>query len=176
MTLSGQLTRVHFDDIAAGDRRRAPAQSPRRRASRPASCIEFTESGTVARTHAPTRAASSGRAERARRRLPRTWLVDAPGARRGGGHLAAGGAARARRWRRGSRRARRGACSILGVPASVAGQVVCALVIDSGRAAAAMAAAAGRTAAAHCRRSSAPRCSAAATRTRCAPASPRSSG
>ena len=33
--------------------------------------------------------------------------------------------------RAGARRAVRGACSILGVPASVAGQVVCALVIDS---------------------------------------------
>ena len=71
VTLSGQLTRVHFDDIAP-----AIAEALQRvaAATRVDACqlIEFSESGTVARAHVPTRTASTMTASSDRRRLPRS--------------------------------------------------------------------------------------------------------
>ena len=128
VTLSGQLTRVHGDDItpAIGDVLQRVAAATRVDACQ---CIEFTASGTVARTHVPTR--SAGTDDGRQTQDPEEWLVT---------RLARGEMVASRRPEdvpRGltpsdhSSQARAG--SILGVPASVSGQVVCALVMDSGR-------------------------------------------
>jgi transcriptional regulator with GAF, ATPase, and Fis domain len=128
VTLSGQLTRVHGDDItpAIGDVLQRVAAATRVDACQ---CIEFTTSGTIARTHVPTR--SGGTDDGRQTQAPEEWLVT---------RLARGEMVASRRPEdvpRGlapsdhSSQARAG--SILGVPASVSGQVVCALVMDSGR-------------------------------------------
>ena len=70
-----------------------------------------------------------------------------------------------------ARGGRTGGCSVLGVPASVAGQVVCALVIDSSRRCGAGPSRWSNVCSSF-QRSSARRCSAAGMRTRFAPTSP----
>ena len=128
VTLSGQLTRVHGDDItpAIGDVLQRVAAATRVDACQ---CIEFTASGTVARTHVPTR--SAGTDDGRQTQDPEEWLVT---------RLARGEMVASRRPEdvpRGLAPSDHGsqarAGSILGVPALVSGQVVCALVMDSGR-------------------------------------------
>jgi formate hydrogenlyase transcriptional activator len=130
VTLSGQLARVHGDDIT-----QAIAEALQRVAVETCvdvcQLIEFSELGAVARTHVPTPAATMDD------RQPRTsgserWLVE----RLGRGEVVAisrpedmpqdATAARAH--------TRQDAvCALLGVPASVAGQSVCALVLENTR-------------------------------------------
>jgi len=128
VTLSGQLTRVHGDDItpAIGDVLQRVAAATRVDACQ---CIEFTTSGTIARTHVPTR--SGGTDDGRQTQAPEEWLVT---------RLARGEMVASRRPEdvpRGLAPSDHGsqarAGSILGVPALVSGQVVCALVMDSGR-------------------------------------------
>ena len=59
VTLSGQLTRVHLDEIAPAI---AEALQHVAAATRVDACqlIEFSELGTVARAHVPTRTAEHG--------------------------------------------------------------------------------------------------------------------
>ena len=129
VTLSGQLTRVHGDDIAPaiGEVLQRVAAATRVDACR---CIEFTASGTVARTHVPTGAASTD--DGGQTQAPEEWLV----ARLARGESVAG--VRPKDLPResvapGDHGGHTRAGSILGVPASVSGRVVCALVMDSGR-------------------------------------------
>jgi transcriptional regulator with GAF, ATPase, and Fis domain len=128
VTLSGQLTRVHGHDIAPaiGDVLQRVAAATRVDACQ---CIEFTASGTVARTHVPTR--SAGTDDGRQTQAAEEWLVT---------RLARGEMVASRRPEDHPRAlapsdhgSQAGAGSILGVPASVSGQVVCALVMDSGR-------------------------------------------
>jgi formate hydrogenlyase transcriptional activator len=129
VTLSGRLARLHCDDIT-----QAIAEALQRVAAETCvdlcQLIEFSELGTVARAHVPTRAANGD--DRQRTPASEEWLV----ARLARGDVVAisrpeelpveGIAARAH--------ARQtGVCSVLGVPASVAGQIVCALVLENTR-------------------------------------------
>src|SRR5580765_2573168 len=128
VTLSGQLTRVHFDDIPA-----AIAEALQRvaEATRLDTCmlLEFSELGTVTRVNVPTGTATTDDGGHATP-LPEEWLI---------ARLARGELVTISRPEDLPREAmalpdRTGqipACSVLGVPASVAGQVVCALVIES---------------------------------------------
>ena len=129
VTLSGQLTRVHFDDIAP-----AIAEALQRvaAATRVDACqlIEFSESGTVARAHVPTR----------RRRPDDEQHADFPtnGSSRASRAASWWSIARPEELPREAMAVREQTgqarvCSVLGVPASVAGRVVCALVIDERR-------------------------------------------
>jgi formate hydrogenlyase transcriptional activator len=129
VTLSGQLTRVHVEEIGS-----AVAEALQRVAAamRVDACqlIQFSESGT-ARAHATVgRATVDG--EEHETPAPPEWLV----ARLARGEMVA--VSRPEDLPREARalwnqEGRTGACSVLGVPASVAGRVVCALVIDSDR-------------------------------------------
>jgi formate hydrogenlyase transcriptional activator len=130
VTLSGHLTRVHFDEIAP-----AIAEALQRVASatRIEACqlIEFSELGTVARAHLPTRTANADGGPH-QTPLPDNWLIE----RLARGELVA--IARPEDLPRDATAAREqlrqaGGGAVLGVPATVAGRVVCALVIDSGR-------------------------------------------
>ena len=94
--------------------------------------LEFAESGAVTRAHVAHRRREA-RLTAAPARRPEAWLVERLAARRARVDLATRGAAAGGDRQPRSRRAARGACSILGVPASLGGQVVCALVVDSGR-------------------------------------------
>ena len=124
VSLSGRLTRAHVPDIDAAI---AEALLVVPTVARADGCrlVEFTESGSLARTHAP-----SGPADDAAPWLAEDWLVE----RLARGEVVAithaddfpPEATAAREKAR-----RTGACSILGVPASVGGQVISALVIDS---------------------------------------------
>jgi formate hydrogenlyase transcriptional activator len=92
--------------------------------------IEFSAAGTVARSHFPARSAN-GRGGREATTVPDDWLIE----RLARCEMVAISRPEelpreATAAREHARRA--GGCSIWGVPASVAGQVVCALVIDSG--------------------------------------------
>ena len=126
VALSGRLTRVSFEEISSAI---AGALQHIASAMRIDNCqlIEFTASGTVARAHLPARAAAE---DSSRMRAPGDWLVE----RLGRGELVAvsqpdelpAEAIAAR-----EQAPRSGGYSILGVPASVAGQVMCALVIDA---------------------------------------------
>ena len=128
VTLSGRLTRVPLDDIAP-----VIAEALQRVAT--ATCadgcqlVEFSELGAVAHTYLPAAAANGGGSP-TQMPVPEPWLTT---------RLAAGELVAITRpeelpqeatvlWEQ-SRRT--GACSLLGVPASVADQVVCALVIES---------------------------------------------
>ena len=130
VTLSGQLTRVYFDDIAPTI---AEALQRVAAATHVDQCqlIEFSALGTVARAHLPTRTMNTvdGQDEVS---APEEWLST----RLARGEIVAvsrpeelpAQAVTARE------QAHRSVFSLLGVPASVAGQVVCALVIESVRA------------------------------------------
>jgi transcriptional regulator with GAF, ATPase, and Fis domain len=123
VTLSGRLTRVHVDDIGAVI---ADALEQIAAATHVDACalLEFSASGAVAHTHrAISGAATSGaHAER--------WLAE---------RLARGEAVAIARPEDAppeldaARDRDALPCSILGVPASLAEQVVCALVLESGR-------------------------------------------
>jgi len=127
ITLSGQLARVHLDEIAPAITR-ALDDIAQDTGADGCHLIEFTPAGTVARRHAPSQpAAPDGQAEMA---PPDDWLVE---------RLARGEIVTISRLDELPREAflrreqayRTEACSILGVPATVAGQVVCALIVDS---------------------------------------------
>src|SRR5688500_4472294 len=126
--LSAQLTRVHVDGIAP-----AIADALQRVAAvthvETCECIEFTESGTLARAHGPRRSANGDDA-RPQTRCSDGWLV----ARLARGELVA--IARPEEFpREALEHGGQNAGSILGVPASIAGNIVSALVIDGGRSA-----------------------------------------
>jgi formate hydrogenlyase transcriptional activator len=130
VTLSGQLARVHVDEIPE-----ATAEALQRvaQAMRVDGCqlIEFSESGTVSRSLVPSGTAKGADGQHLTP-PPEDWLVE---------RLARGDLvvisrpedlpreAMAAREQQGQR----GVCSVLGLPASVAGRVVCALVLDSRR-------------------------------------------
>ena len=132
VTLSGRMARLHLDNIGAAI---AEALGQIARATRVDGCqlLEFTESGSVARTHLAAGTTGSDD-DRTGALAQEDWLV---------GRLSRGEAVSISRpdelpddataARELARRS--GGCSILGVPASVAGQVVCALVLDSAKAA-----------------------------------------
>src|SRR5688572_19143790 len=109
VTLSGRLTRVYVEDIAP-----AIAEALQQIASATGidACqlIEFTQLGTVARTHVPSEAVTAPD-QPGQVPASKDWLIACVSR----GELVAVSKADE---------------SILGVPASVAGQVVCALVID----------------------------------------------
>jgi formate hydrogenlyase transcriptional activator len=128
VTLSGRLTRVQFEDISSAI---SEALQQVASATRIDACqlVEFTEVGTVARAHAPTGTAKAP-AEPGRLAPPAEWLI----ARLARGELVAvtrpdelPPEAIAER----EQERRTGGCSMLGVPASVSGRVMCALVIDA---------------------------------------------
>jgi len=124
VTLSGRMARLHLDDIGA-----AIAEALRQIAwaTRVDGCqlLEFSASGSVARTHLP--AGSDGAAHPP---FQEAWLV---------ARLSRGEAVAISRPEERPHDAtathdsprRQAACSILGVPAFVAGQVVCALVLGT---------------------------------------------
>jgi transcriptional regulator with GAF, ATPase, and Fis domain len=124
VSLSGQLTRIHFDEVPAAI---AGALQRVAEATQVDACqlIEFSEAGTVARAHVPTRTSIA-------MPLPEEWLIT----RLARGELLS--ISRPDELPREALALRRQTgqteiCSVLGVPASVAGQVVCGLVIDSAR-------------------------------------------
>ena len=127
--LSAQLTRVHVDGIAPAivDALQRVAAVTR---VETCECIEFSESGTIARVHGPTRSPNADDA-RPQTRCSDGWLV----ARLARGELVA--IARPEEFPREALEhgGQTGAGSILGVPASIAGCVVSALVMDGGRSA-----------------------------------------
>jgi transcriptional regulator with GAF, ATPase, and Fis domain len=127
VTLSGQLTRVHFDEISE-----AIAEALQRvaEATRADSChlVEFNELGTVGRAHVPTRPATTDDGSRPAPVIDE-WLV----ARLARGEVVAISGREELPREAMAMRDHMGACSILGVPASVAGRVVCALVLESSR-------------------------------------------
>ena len=128
VTLSGRLMRIPLDDIG-------PAIAEALQQVAAATCadgcqlVEFSELGAVAQTYLPT-AAASGDCSRTQMPVLEPWLTR---------RLAAGEMVAVTRPEELPVEAivlreqthRTGACSVLGVPASVADQVVCALVIDS---------------------------------------------
>jgi hypothetical protein len=128
--LSSRLTRLHLDDPSSTI---AEALDQIASVTRVDGCqlLEFSDSGTVARTHVPIGCMRPTDAA-PRNQMPDAWLVE----RLARGELVTISqlddlpreATEARVQAR-----RTGACSVLGVPASVAGQVVCALVLDTGR-------------------------------------------
>jgi formate hydrogenlyase transcriptional activator len=129
VTLSGHLTRVHGDDIAPAiaDVLQRVAAATRVDACQ---CIEFTETGTVARAHVPTRGAHTE--DRPQMPAPEGWLI----ARLARGEVVASARPEDLSREALALREQSGqtcAGSILGVPALVGGRVVCALVLDSGR-------------------------------------------
>ena len=128
VTLSGRMARLHLDNIGAAI---AEALGQIARATRVDGCalLEFTASGSVARMHLPAGCPDAGDGE-ASAPIQEAWLV---------GRLSRGETVSISRpdelpddataARESARRS--GGCSILGVPAFVAGQVVCALVLDN---------------------------------------------
>jgi transcriptional regulator with GAF, ATPase, and Fis domain len=126
VTLSGQLTRLHLyaPDAAIAGALQHVAQS-----TQVESCqlVEFTELGTVQRTHLPTRPASTDDPEH-QTAMPDDWVIE---------RLARGEIVAISRPEEVPKeailRGQGGAASILGIPASAAGRVVCALVLQSGR-------------------------------------------
>ncbi len=128
MRFSRRLTRVHLEEIAPAI---AEALNQIAAATGVDACrlVELTESGSVAHVHGPTSAASEGQQQRP---VSEGWLIE----RLVRGELVA--ISRPEELPREAIAAREqgyrtGVCSILGVPASVAGTVVGALVIDSPR-------------------------------------------
>jgi formate hydrogenlyase transcriptional activator len=126
VALSSRLTRLHLEDIAPAI---ASALDQVASAMSVDSCrlIQFTEGGSVAREYVAGRA---GNAQENQMSASAPWLID----RLARGELVA--IARAEDFPSEAANGRAGAAlrtrlqAILGVPASVAGQVVCALVID----------------------------------------------
>ena len=128
--LSGRLTRAGAEDLAPIV---ADTLGQVARAMHVVDCrlIEFTDAGIVARTHVPD-AAGGGRDDAACDPSQGRWFID----RLARGEIVAvsrpedlpadADAAM-------SQARRTGSCSVLGVPASMAGHVVCALAIDSSR-------------------------------------------
>jgi formate hydrogenlyase transcriptional activator len=128
VTLSGRMARLRLDNIGAAI---AETLGQVARATRIDGCqlIEFTAAGSVARTHLPVGGEATADARRSAP-LQGAWLV---------GRLSRGEAVSISRPDELPRDAenvreaagREGICSMLGVPAFVAGQVVCALVLDT---------------------------------------------
>ena len=122
--LSGHLTRVALDDIEP-----TIAQTLRdiAAATRVDTCqlIEFGELGMVARTYLPT--PILGAAAGKRPDVPEAWLVS----RLAGGELVVTSRPEDRLLDAVGGRAPSDPCSIVGVPAAIAGQVVCALVMET---------------------------------------------
>src|SRR5262245_59007882 len=130
VTLSGQLARVNVDDIAQAI---AAALERVACATHADAChlIEISEMGTVARVHVPTRATNEDD-QRQALRSPDEWLA---------ARLARGEAvtisrpdeipAQATLLRAHARQP--ATCAVLGVPASVAGRIVCALILENTR-------------------------------------------
>ena len=130
IALSGRLTRLHFEEIPAAI---TAALGQLAQSASAASCrlIEFNETGSVAREHVAGDAAQPARQDNQPSPCD-AWLFD----RLARGEQVAisthddlpleamSARAQARRM---------GGWSVLGLPASVAGQVVCALVVDGGR-------------------------------------------
>ena len=130
VTFSRRLTRAPLGDIAPAI---AEALAEIAAATRVDACqlVEFTESGSVARAHVPTKTANASDRQ-SQTPVPDAWLVE----RLSRGELVA--ISRPDELPREAIAAREqalatGICSILGVPGSVAGQTTCALVIDSAR-------------------------------------------
>jgi len=130
VTLSGQLARVDFNEIPEAT---AEALQGVAQAMRVDTCqlIEFSESGTVSRSFVPR---GTAKGEDGQHLTPplEDWLVE----RLARGELAV--ISRTEDLPREAITAREqqrqtGSCSVLGLPASVAGRVVCALVLDSRR-------------------------------------------
>jgi formate hydrogenlyase transcriptional activator len=128
VTLSGRLTRVQFEDISSAI---SEALQQVASATRIDACqlVEFSDLGTLARAHAPTGTAKAPEGP-GRMAPPAEWLI----ARLARGELVAvtrpdelPPEAIAVR----EQEHRTGGCSMLGVPASVSGRVMCALVIDA---------------------------------------------
>ena len=145
VTLSGRLNRAPFPEIGLAI---AEALEEVASATRTDGCrlIEFTETGSMARTHVPRRNAGEQASEPA---ALESDLVE----RLGRGEPVA------------ITRPDQRPFSVLGIPASIGGQVVCALVHRQRQDPAALAAAARRTAATAVRDPRRRRCSAAATST-----------
>ncbi len=130
VSLSGQLIRITSGEVRKGI---AAALYQVAAVTGLDSCqlLEFSEIGTVVATHTPTRSATTGDPEQ-QPPMPDAWLI---------AHLARGEVVAVSRPEDLPREAailrqqtgRTGGCSVLGVPASVAGRVVCALVLDSSR-------------------------------------------
>src|SRR5688572_18579899 len=132
VSLSGQLIRITSAELREGI---AAALYQVAAVAGLESCqlLEFSDIGTVVTTHVPTGAATAGDAEQQPPR-PDAWLI---------AQLARGEVVAVSRPEDLPREAvvqrqqtgRTGGCSVLGMPASVAGRVVSALVIDSSRSA-----------------------------------------
>ena len=129
VTLSGQLTRVHFDEIAPsiGEALQRVAAATRVDVCQ---LIEFNEAGTVVRAHGPMRTAATGD-DAPQATVPDDWLI----ARLARGEVVAISRPEdlPREAMAGRYIDRTGVGSMLCVPASVAGRVVCALMIESPR-------------------------------------------
>jgi transcriptional regulator with GAF, ATPase, and Fis domain len=130
VALSGRLTRLQFEDIPLA-MSEALAQIAEAMSVEACQLIEFAETGTVAQVHVPA-TAPDATDEQTGWAVRERWLID----RLVRGELVnisrpdeLPHEATALR----QRALRMGTCSIVGVPASVAGQVVCALVIDGAR-------------------------------------------
>jgi hypothetical protein len=127
VTLSTQMTRVHFEELepAIAAALRLVAEATRVEACQ---LIEFTELGTPQRAHVPTRRPSTNDAQ-AETPVPDDWVIE----RLARGELVV--ISRPEELPREAMAVRgpTGLSCILGVPASVAGRVVCALVIQSDR-------------------------------------------
>jgi len=128
VTLSGQLTRAHLDDLDGGI---AAALQHVAGATHVEACqlIEFSQSGTVARTH--SRARGGRPDESVQGPLSDDWLIE---------RLARGEIVVISRPEELPREAtvysathQASVASMLAIPASVAGRVVCALVLQSRR-------------------------------------------
>jgi formate hydrogenlyase transcriptional activator len=130
VTLSGRLARIHHNDLASSI---AEALQEIAVATGADGCqlIEFTPSGSVAKTHTPIGCASAN-GEPPAARLQEHWLVE---------RLARGESVVVSRLEDLPRDAtgareqahRSGFCCVLGVPAFAGGQVTCALVLDNNR-------------------------------------------
>jgi transcriptional regulator with GAF, ATPase, and Fis domain len=127
ISLSGRLTRGHFDDVAPAI---AEALQQVATALRATGCqlVEFSEQRTIACAHVPGQTADMA-LEQTQESCP-AWLVE---------RLTRGDVVAVSRpddlpvEARMEPGRRAGAHSLLGVPASIGGQVVCAMVIESAR-------------------------------------------
>jgi formate hydrogenlyase transcriptional activator len=130
MTLSGRLTRPHLEDVGPVI---AEALKQISAATGVPSCslIEFSEAGAVVRTYPPAAAADAPDGA-SPTPVPDAWLIErlirGELVSLGRGNQARHTAAGTRPWA-----GRTAQSSLLGVPALIAGQVVCALVLESAR-------------------------------------------
>jgi formate hydrogenlyase transcriptional activator len=127
VTLSAQLTRVHLDELDAAIARALQHVAA---ATSVETCqlLDFTEMGSVGRAHVPTRSADTA-AGQPQQPVSDEWLT----ARLACGEIVVVSRPDDLPPEAVVPRAQQRFCSVLGVPASVAGRVVCALVIGSGR-------------------------------------------